>query len=457
MEREMLSKTHIMFIPFPAQGHMSPMMQFAKRLAWKGLRITIVLPAQIRDSMQITNPLINTECISFDFDKDDGMPYSMQAYMGVVKLKVTNKLSDLLEKQRTNGYPVNLLVVDSLYPSRVEMCHQLGVKGAPFFTHSCAVGAIYYNARLGKLKIPPEEGLTSVSLPSIPLLGRDDLPIIRTGTFPDLFEHLGNQFSDLDKADWIFFNTFDKLENEEAKWLSSQWPITSIGPLIPSMYLDKQLPNDKDNGIDFYKADVGSCIKWLDAKDPGSVVYASFGSVKHNLGDDYMDEVAWGLLHSKYHFIWVVIESERTKLSSDFLAEAEAEEKGLIVSWCPQLQVLSHKSIGSFMTHCGWNSTVEALSLGVPMVAVPQQFDQPVNAKYIVDVWQIGVRVPIGEEGVVLRGEVANCIKDIMEGEIGDELRGNALKWKGLAVEAMEKGGSSDKNIDEFISKLVSS
>nr|UXM20060.1 UGT36 [Panax notoginseng] len=452
MEREMLSKTHIMFIPFPAQGHMSPMTQFAKRLAWKGVRITIILPAEIRDSMQINNSLINTECISFDFDKDDGMPYSMQAYMGVVKLKVTNKLSDLLEKQKTNGFPVKLLVVDALYPSGVEMCHQLGVKGAPFFTQSCAIGAIYYNARLGKLKIPLEEGLSSVSLPSMPLMGRNDLPIVDSGPFLDLLEYFGNQFSDLDKADWIFFNTFDKIENEEAKWLSSHWPITTIGPTIPSMYLDKQLLNDKNYGINLFKPDVESCIKWLDARDPGSVVYASFGSL-YNLGQDYMDEVAWGLLHSKYHFLWVVRESERRKLRSNFLLEAE--EKGLIVSWCPQLQVLSHKSIGSFMTHCGWNSTLEALSLGVPMVSMPQWFDQTTNAKYIVDVWRIGVQVPTGEKGVVLRGEVAECIKDAMEGEVGKELRGNALKWKELAVEAMGEGGSSDKNIDAFLSKLV--
>ncbi|KAG5589098.1 hypothetical protein H5410_039612 [Solanum commersonii] len=54
--------------------------------------------------------------------------------------------------------------------------------------------------------------------------------------------------------------------------------------------------------------------------------------------------------------------------------------------------ITSVGSIGCFLTHCGWNSTLESISLGVPMVAIPQWTDQPTNAKLVKDVWEIGVR-----------------------------------------------------------------
>lgn len=109
----------------------------------------------------------------------------------------------------------------------------------------------------------------------------------------------------------------------------------------------------------------------------------SFGSVDI-LSQEYIDEIARGLLQSNCYFLWAIRDCERAKLSTDFISESS--EKGLIVSWCPQLDVLAHKAVGCFMTHCGWNSTLEALSMGVPMVAVPVWFDQPTNGKYIVDV-----------------------------------------------------------------------
>lgn len=238
------------------------------------------------------------------------------------------------------------------------------------------------------------------------------------------------------------------------KWLSSHWPLTTVGPAIPSMYLDKKLPNDKQYGISLYKPEAEACLNWLDDRDSGTVVYVSFGSVD-KLDQEYIDKICRGLLQSNYYFLWAIRDCEREKLSIGF--NSESSEKGLIVSWCPQLDVLAHKAVGCFMTHCGWNSTLEALSLGVPMVAVPVWFDQPTNGKYIADVWQVGVRVPVDESGMVSSKDVAACIKDAMEGDKKEEITENALKWKGLAIEAMDEGGSSDQNIDDFISKLVSS
>lgn len=234
--------------------------------------------------------------------------------------------------------------------------------------------------------------------------------------------------------------------------MESKWEIKPIGPTIPSILLDKRLENDKDYGLSLFKPNSETCIEWLDSKQPRSVIYVSFGSLA-GLGEHQMGQVALGLKGTNRNFLWVVRESEVTKLPENFIQETK--EIGLVVHWSPQLQVLAHKSVGCFLTHCGWNSTVEALSLGVPMVAMPMWTDQPTNAKYVADVWGVGVRVRKDENGIVRKEEIERCVSEVMEGERGEEIRRNCEKWKNLAKLAVDEGGSSDKNIDEFVQKLV--
>ena len=236
--------------------------------------------------------------------------------------------------------------------------------------------------------------------------------------------------------------------------MASQWPLITIGPTIPSMHLDKRLEDDKDYGLNLFKPNMDTCMKWLDTKEIGSVVYISFGSLA-TLGEEQIEEITWGLKNSNCHFLWVVRESEVKKLPINFLQETT--EKGSVVSWCPQLEVLAHKAVGCFMTHCGWNSTLEALSLGVPMVAMPQWTDQPTNAKFIVDVWKVGVRIKLNEKGIATKEEIELCIKEVIEGERGQKMKMNSLRWKELAKEAMDEGGSSNKNIENFVAKLAHS
>lgn len=216
------------------------------------------------------------------------------------------------------------------------------------------------------------------------------------------------------------------------------------------MYLDKRLNEDKNYGFSLFDAKVAECIEWLYSKPPNSVVYISFGSLVI-LKEDQMMELAAGLKETGCFFLWVVRETEKDKIPRNYLEEIG--EKGLIVSWSPQLEVLAHKSIGCFLTHCGWNSTLEGLSLGVTMIGMPHWTDQPTNAKFMEDVWKVGVRVKTeGDDGFVRREEIVRCVKEVMEGKKGKEIRRNAEKWKVLAREAVSEGGSSDKSIDEFVS-----
>ncbi|KAL3569699.1 hypothetical protein D5086_029589 [Populus alba] len=389
-----LSRSH--HANFTAPGHINPMMQFSKRLASKGLHVTIVIFSS--KVTKHTRRLGSVEVVTVDFVSYEGK-LSSDDYSKQFRAAVTRKLPELVaELNNSSGHPISCLLYDSHLPWLLDTARQLGLAGASLFTQSCAVDNVYYNVHEMQLKIPPEELLVTVSrLPALSPLEITDLPSFVQGMdseseYSFLLNHVVGQFSNFREADWIFVNTFSTLEEEAVNWLASQRSIKPIGPLIPSFYLDRQLEDDKE-------------------------------------------------------------ESESKKLPSNFVEESS--EKGLIVTWSPQLEVLAHESVGCFMTHCGWNSTLEALSLGVPMVAMPHWTDQPTNAKCIADVWHVGVRVKENEKGIVTKEEVEGCIREVMEGERGNEMRRNSDKWMKLAKTAVDEGGSSDKNITEFAAQLA--
>lgn len=152
--------------------------------------------------------------------------------------------------------------------------------------------------------------------------------------------------------------------------------------MVPSGYLDEGIKGDRSYGSSLWKPQREECLEWLETKPPRSVAYIAFGSMV-SFTEEETEEIAWGLKESNVEFLWVVRDSEAKKLPEWF----REEEKGMVVRWCSQLEVLAHPAIGCFMTHCGWNSTLEGLSLGVPMVGVPKWADQVTDAKYLSDVW----------------------------------------------------------------------
>lgn len=170
-----------------------------------------------------------------------------------------------------------------------------------------------------------------------------------------------------------------------------------------------------------------------------------------------MEEISKGLIDIGKPFLWVIKENEKGKEDEKKIGRIEELEKiGKIVSWCSQLEVLKHPSLGCFVSHCGWNSILKNLACGVPVVAFPQWTDQMTNAKQIEDVWKSGVRVNVNEDGFVESEEMKKCIELVMNGgEKGEELRKNAEKWKELAREAVKEGGSSHKNLKAFIDEVA--
>lgn len=112
------------------------------------------------------------------------------------------------------------------------------------------------------------------------------------------------------------------------------------------------------------------------------------------------------------------------------------------------------RDAGCFLTHCGWNSTIEAIVAGVPVIAMPQWADQPTTAKYVESAWGIGLRM---RKGLITREEVQRCVRDVLDGERKEEYKRNGAKWMQKTKEAMQEGGSSDKNIAQFAAKYMAS
>ena len=235
------------------------------------------------------------------------------------------------------------------------------------------------------------------------------------------------------------------------KAMSGHWPLVMVGPMVPSAYLDQQINGDIAYGASLWELSSDQCLSWLEVKPPKSVIYVSFGSMV-DITAKQAEEIACGLIASNMHFLLVAKDSIN-KFPIEFINSAQ--ERGLVVPWCNQLQALAHQAVACFVTHCGWNSTLEALSLGVPMVAMPQWRDQPTNAKFVEELWQVGVKAKKNKEGIVTRDELEMCIKEVTAGERSEEIIKKAINWRKLVIRAVSLGGSSDNNINEFVGKLV--
>lgn len=455
-ERKPSRAHHILVVPYPSQGHVNPMLQFCKRLVSKGTKATLVITKFISKSFHLQTNSIAVGTISDGFD-DGGFRQAQDVddYLAQMQRAGSQTLEDLVRSYEKSNNPVDCIVYDAFLTWALDVAHRCGIKGAAFFTHACAVNYVYYYAARGLLKLPVE---APVELPGLPPLDLPDFPsfIYVYGSYPAYFKMVLNEFSNLDEADFVLVNTFYKLEEQVVDSMSKVFPVLTIGPTVPSFYLDNRVANDCKYDINLFQSEPSTRImSWLDKKPPSSVVYVAFGSMA-SLPKAQMEEIAWGLKNTNFDFLWVVRTSEKDENVPREFVEAVGD-KALFVHWSPQLEVLSNKAVGCFFSHGGWNSTTEALSLGVPMVVMPQWTDQTTDAKFVQDVWGVGVRVRVGADGVVGREEIEGCIREVMEGEKGKEMQRNADKWRDLAKEAVSEGGTSDVNIDTFLSNLITS
>lgn len=206
---------HVVMIPYPAQGHINPSLAFAESLAAKGLHITFITTTALASSTTISAASsIAVHHISDGFERVTGAE-TAEAYLWRLKANLSQNLAEFLDERRREGWGKVVIIYDSVMPWVLDIARERGLLGASFFTQSCCACALYYHLKRGSLEFPYEGGCTA-SFPALPSLGVEDLPSFshlvdsqRVGV-----EILSNQFLNFERADWIFFNTFDTLESE---------------------------------------------------------------------------------------------------------------------------------------------------------------------------------------------------------------------------------------------------
>ncbi|KAK1677376.1 hypothetical protein QYE76_038224 [Lolium multiflorum] len=450
--------THVLLVPLPAQGHTNPMLEFGRRLAYHGLRPTIVLTRFVLSTGPPPGAPFRVAAISDGFDAGGmGSCPDPVEYCRKAEAIGSDTLAQVIAAEARAGRTPSVLVYDPHMPWAGRVARAAGLPTAAFMSQSCTVDLVYGEAWAGRAPLPMADGgtLRRRGLVSVDL-GPEDLSpfVVSPELYPKYLDVSIRQFEDLEEVDAVLINSFRDLEPHEAQYMESRWRAKTVGPTLPSFFLDDgRLPSNRAYGVNFFSSDA-PCMAWLDQQQPGSVVLASYGTV-YSMDAAELEELGHGLCASGNPFIWVVRPSEAHKLTEE--VRDSCKEKGLVVPWCPQLEVLAHKAIGCFLTHCGWNSTTEAIAAGVPMVAMPRSADQPTNARYVENAWKIGVRMRANEKGFLTREEVHGCIKEVLGGERKEGYRRNARKFMKMAKEAMQEGGSSDKNIAEFAVKYLSS
>ncbi|KAM3211371.1 hypothetical protein ACQJBY_064879 [Aegilops geniculata] len=472
-----MARPHAVVVPFPGSGNINPALQLAKLLHRHGVYITFVNTEhnhRVMETAEGAAAVRGSEGFQFETipdglleaDRDAG-DYDL-GLSAATSHRCAGPLRELI--LRVNGRagvpPVTCVVPTALMSFALDVARELGVPSMVLWGGSAA--SLMGHMRLRELNergyVPLKDetcytnGHLSRTLidwiPGMPPISLGDISSFVRTTDPDDF---GLHFNIVEangctKAGALIINTFDALEADVLAALRAEYPrIYTVGPL--GSLLNHQLRGDDDasaSGLSLWKQDT-ECLPWLDTQQPGSVVYANFGSLTV-LSTDQLAEFAWGLVASGHPFLWSIRDNlvpgagaGVSSLPAEFIAATAG--RCCLTTWCPQDRVLGHPAVGCFLTHNGWNSTCESVAAGVRMVCWPGFADQYTNCKYACEVWGVGLRVD--EE--VRREQVASHIRHAMKAE---EMRGSAAEWKAKAEEAVAPGGLSCENLQSMVRAL---
>lgn len=462
---------HVVVFPYMSQGHTLPLIDLSKLLARHGIKVTIVTtPANshgILSRLSTTStPPISLSIIPFP--RVEGLPEGVENTADVPSADLflpfviaTQKLKEpfegILRQMIQAGCPPVCIISDFFLSWTVDTCRMFNIPR--IVSHGMGVlplmimkAAFAHAPRVLAASLPSDV----IQLPgfTIPFqLNRADF--FHFSHFQDPNNPLHGVIMGAEKADmesWgIVVNSFEELGSEEDIAAFESFYVNGakawcVGPLL----LCDQIESKEKNQ---------SCypyIEWLDKLDGGAdtVLYVSFGTQAH-LSRTQMDEIAFGLEMAMQPFIWVV--KSKTWFAPEGWEE-RVKRRGLIVrTWVEQRRILAHPKIGGFLSHCGWNSSLESFSAGVPMLAWPMGAEQSLNAK-VAERAGAGIRIlpVVGEgTGTVASQTISDKVKQLMCGEEGRKARERVQELKRMACQAMEKGGSSDRNLNDLIQHLT--
>ncbi|PNX75851.1 cytokinin-O-glucosyltransferase, partial [Trifolium pratense] len=376
-------KPHAVLVPFPSQGHINALFQLAKLLYLRGFHITFVNTEynhkrwlKSRDSNSLDG--FNFETIPDGLTPLEGNGDVTQDVVSLcqsIRKNFLHPFGELLTKLHDSAVagvtpPVTCLVSDCFMPFAIQAAEEHALPTIIFNPcNACTfLTSLHIRTLLEKGLIPLKDesyltnGYLDNKVDCIPGLKnfrlKDLLDVVRTTDPNDSQVEFVIEAADtFHRASAIVFNTYNELESDVMNELYSMFPsLYTIGPL--SSFLNQTPQNNLESlGSNLWKEDT-KCLKWLESREPRSVVYVNFGSITV-MNPDQLLEFAWGLANSMKPFLWIIrpdlVIGGSFILSSMF--ENEISDRGLIASWCPQEKVLNHPSIGGFLTHCGWNST----------------------------------------------------------------------------------------------------
>ncbi|KAM5580260.1 7-deoxyloganetin glucosyltransferase-like [Rosa sericea] len=471
------NKPHVVCIPLPFQSHIKAMLQLAQLLHHRGFHITFVnTEFNHKRFLKSLGPNSLDRFPDFRFETiPDGLPSSdekesqdINLLLNSVRKHFLAPFRNLLNKLNGNmNLPVTSIVSDGFLTFTITVAKELGIPIAQFFTLA-AVGFMSFKifptlVEKGFAPLKDESCITNEFLdtvidwvPGVKDIRLRHLSASWRTTNPDdiSFNFALEAVEGAHKASAVIVHTFEALEPDVLEALSSTTsmlpPVYPIGPL---QLLLNQIPEHplKSVGYSLRKEET-ECLQWLNGKIPNSVVYVNFGSVVF-MTPQHLIEFAWGLANSKLPFLWVIrpdlVAGESAILPPEFVAETK--ERGLIASWCPQEKVLNHPSVGAFLTHSGWNSTMESISAGMPMLCWPLLADQRINCRYTCYEWGIGMEISKD----VKRDEVKKLVEELMVGEKGKEMKTKVMEWKKLAEEAAGPLGSSLITLDNLVYQVL--
>ncbi|KAI9198748.1 hypothetical protein LWI28_021526 [Acer negundo] len=479
---------HFVLIPLLCPGHLLPMVDIARLLAQHGVKITLIVTPlnailfdkiinrDIESGLSIQLLQIPFPCV------EAGLPEGYEDLSALPSRSLAINFFDALrmmqqpmEKfvEETHPRP-SCIISDRHLPWTIDITSKFGIPRLAFDGTSCFSFMCSHNISISKV----HENVTSDSdyfvVPNLPdkiELTKAQVPSILN---PDRITEKGfyEEMKAADMASYgLVINSFEELESryvEECKKVKGD-KVWCIGPvsLRNKENIDKsQRCNKTSSNID----DQNQYLKWLDSWPSKSVIYACLGTLSC-LTPLQLMELGLGLEASNRPFIWVIREDQKSSELEKFIREEEGFEertknRGLVIQdWAPQVLILSHPAIGGFLTHCGWNSTLEGVCAGVPMITWPLLAEQFYNEQVIVKVLRIGetvganVATKWGEEdkyGVKVKSEtIRKAIDLVMDEEEGEEKRKRTRELADLANKALEEGGSSYCNIRLLIKDIM--
>ncbi|KAL2488193.1 UDP-glycosyltransferase 87A2 [Forsythia ovata] len=456
VDMEPIASCHVLAMPYPGRGHINPMINLCKLVAGKSssILITVVLT---EEWLSLIGSEAKPENIRFAtvpnvVPSEHGRGADPRGFAMAVWSKMEEPFERLLDELQLSP---TLVIADSFIPWVADMACTRNIPFASLWTMSASVFSVIYHVDLvvqhghypADLSVKGDEIVDYI--PGLSPIRVWDLPtIVRSQEDSELTQKALKAISQaFHKAQYLLFTSVYELEAEviDALKLKASFSIYTIGPATTYFKVKDIYSNMSNNNSDF------NYLKWLNIQPPNSVLFISLGSFL-SVSKAQMDEIVAGLCASGTRFLWVA-RGETPNL------EESRGEKGLVVPWCDQLSVLCHPSVGGFLSHCGWNSTKEATLAGVPMLTFPILMDQVLNAKMVVEDWQIGWRVKreFEEGNLAKRDEIALLVQRFMNLKSPErkQLEEKATEIQQVCEREFADGGSFHDNLDGFTKSIL--